>query len=182
MIENIFEKIKNFNFYLGIKFENINFIRFNSHIKLECYKELFYRQEILEIEKFLQKGIEIIKTDKFNLLPFPVRNSKFFNFVLMYNGINIIFFQKNNLHFYEKYEINSDPIDLAKKIAIKKLPFLKENYKYMQLVFPWSDIETMKKYYLIWNKFRDKKFIGDIHFSYFLEVGYEPSSSPSSFS
>ena len=180
---NIFNQIKVNDFLIGIKFENINQLKIDKNLLIYCNNNLFTEMEKLELKKILKKDIKFFEDELFDYLPFPVRNSKFNNFVLIYNGKNLILYQKNKPENLEKFEISENPLEDIKKISLKMLLFLKENYKYLQIVFIWDKLNIMKDFYYKWNKFREekklKKFIGDIFFSYFMEVGYEPSS-PSS--
>ena len=182
---NIFEKVKKCDFLTGIKFENINFLKFSGYkIEIFCPKNLLNEKDLFILEKTFMKKVELKIQDKFYILPFLVRNSKFNNFVIIYNFKNLILYQKNNLKNFEKYDIEKDILSKLIEISLKKLPFLEESYKYLQIVFPWLTKKEMENFYKKWNDFREKKnvkkHIGNIHFSYYMEVGYEPSSSPSS--
>ncbi len=179
LISEIIKFVKNENFLLGIKLENVNFIERINVLKIYYYFKLIKEYEKIKIIKLLNSEIKFVDESKFEILPFPVRNSKFNNFVILFNGKKIYFYRKNNIKKIEIYEHFKSPINEIKKITLKKLPFLEENYKYLQIVFPWDSKEKMKKLYDEWNLFREekniKKFVGDIYFSYFMEVGYEPS-------
>ncbi len=181
IIENPFEKVKNINLILGFKFENIEFFKDGSFIEIFSYHSLFRNKEKEIIKNIMKKNIFFKNVEKFSILPFPVRNSKFNNFVIIYNGKKMIYYQKNKPEKKEVLNISKEePFFILKGIIRKKLEFLIENYKYIQIVFPWIKEDEMIKYYSLWNNFREKenikKFVGNIYFSYFMEVGYEPSS------
>ncbi len=186
LINEIIEYVKNNNLILGLKLENVNSIQKINELKIYHHFNLFSEREKLELKKILNSKIIFKPDDEFEILPFPVRNSKFNNYVIMFNGEKILFYRKDNLKKLELYESVESPIIKIKKIALKKLPFLKENYKYLQIVYPWINEDEIIKLYKDWNMFIEKekikKFVGNIYFSYFMEVGYEPSrtSSPSS--
>ena len=177
--KNIFEYVKAKDLILGLKFENIEGIMENSDLRIIHHNDLFSRWEKEKLTKIFNKNIIFQDTKLKNIYPFPVRNSKYNNFVLLYNGKKFFYFRKDMPSKMEVFYSKGDPIEEIKKVITSKLSELIEQYKYVQIVFPWINNKLMEKYYNSWQNFlskNNKKHIGNIHFSYFMEVGYEPSS------
>ncbi len=174
--KNIFNYVKSKNLILGLKFENIEGLMDKNHnLKIINHYNLFSVEEKEKLKEILNKNISFHEVKNKHILPFPVRNSKYNNFVLLYNGIKFFYFRKDIPSKMEIFYSKGDPLNEAKNIIKSKLFELTKQYKYVQILFPWLKNNLMKIYYNSWQNFLNKH-IGNIYFSYFMEVGYEPSS------
>ncbi len=184
LISDIFEKLRDIDIIIGVKFENINSLKISENILyISFYRGLFGFNEINYIKEILFDNFNITEAkfqqDKEKILyPYPVVNSKFNNFIteisIEQNEYILEFFQKDNKKHYEKckhaFRNINEFLTYLSNYTLKKVNLLEELYRYNQVILPFELFEEEIAYITEkWESFRRKeniiKFVDKIYFN-----------------
>lgn len=160
LIGDIFEKLREIDIELAIKFDNINALKIEENIlNVKSCNNLFHDSEKEELRKIFIKNLSIRDTNFISenykiLYPYPVQNSKFNNFVTIIsieeNNFNLKFFQKDNKKYFESFSLNYTSLDdfmfNLMAFTLGKIELFENLYRYSQIILPFKFFKSNIKY------------------------------------
>ena len=160
LIGDIFEKLREIDIELAIKFDNINALKIEENIlNVKSCNNLFHDSEKEELRKIFIKNLSIRDTNFISenykiLYPYPVQNSKFNNFVTIIsieeNNFNLKFFQKDNKKYFESFSLNYTSMDdfmfNLTDFTLGKIELFENLYRYNQIILPFKFFKSNVKY------------------------------------
>ncbi len=160
LIGDIFEKLREIDIELAIKFDNINALKIEENIlNVKSCNNLFHDSEKEELRKIFIKNLSIRDTNFISenykiLYPYPVQNSKFNNFVTIIsieeNNLNLKFFQKDNKKYFESFSLNYTSMDdfmfNLTDFTLGKIELFENLYRYNQIILPFKFFKSNVKY------------------------------------